>query len=1023
MGIFVFMNPHLHQTFIDPPATWRAIPFWSLNDKLDLTEIRRQLRAFDKGGFGGAYLHSRVGLLTEYLGDDWWDAMDAGVDECEKLGIEAWFYDEDKWPSGFAGGIVPLQDEAFHSRYMARLTLDRPIPENAFELGTDANWRYLCCKVDMGNIWFNGTCWVDLLNPDMVRAFIDCTYKPYAQRYASRDRKILRGIFTDEPQFNPRWPIDDATPLPFSPIILDDFKDQHGYDLRDHLTSLYENVNDQSPQVRLHYFTTLARRMEKSFTVQLAQYCAEHDLTFTGHYNGEQTFISVLQNVGNMMIQYRHMQQPGIDHLGLSFGNMPDIHAMRCLSSVANQYGQPRRLSEMFGISGQNMTFEDRCWIAEGHAIMGINHICPHLTLYSLKGCRKRDYPPTISPQQPWWDFNRSAEDRMARSAMLSSQGEYGAELLVIHPLESAYVELANGSHGPQDKLDARFNDFMAVIKSLQNNHRDYDLGDEEILSDIAAVEDGMLIVGKMRYNTVVLPPMATIRPSTIALLKALIHAGGKVIAVNTLPQCVDGLINHAAFQDIAKQITITNSDQLATHLATINPPAVTVAGEDSDQIWIHRRIVNGKPLVMLLNRSRLKTITVTVTINDINDAVQWDPISGQCSPTSTPTVLTLAAAQSVFISDGSLCPTEARSVQQSKSTQVTETIACTQPTGIMALDDNAMTLDFASASTDGGQTWRQAEPVLGLHERFTRDKWSGRLLLRFTAVAKDAIKQCALVVEQSEIYTAIRINGQLIQASDKVFWCDRTMHRLTIDGLIVEGENIIELELDYVAPVQDSLDAIARYGSEIESVYLVGDFQVKAHVSDQPAAPTERSTQPMLPDVKVHRFSSFELTRSGEIQAGELTLAGYPFYAGRMAMSFAFNVSTIKSGMRYMLRLDPPNAIVAVPSVNGQELAAITCCPWELDITEQIRVGENQLTLTLVNSLRNLLGPHHHRDGELSRLTPQSFGGGFSWASGGPGDSEWYDVRLEREPIIWRDDYHMIAFGLKGLPRVDVCH
>jgi len=153
------------------------------------------------------------------------------------------------------------------------------------------------------------------------------------------------------------------------------------------------------------------------------------------------------------------------------------------------------------------------------------------------------------------------------------------------------------------------------------------------------------------------------------------------------------------------------------------------------------------------------------------------------------------------------------------------------------------------------------------------------------------------------------------------------------------------------------------------------------------------------------------------------LTLAGYPFYAGRMAMSFAFNVSTIKSGMRYMLRLDPPNAIVAVPSVNGQELAAITCCPWELDITEQIRVGENQLTLTLVNSLRNLLGPHHHRDGELSRLTPQSFGGGFSWASGGPGDSEWYDVRLEREPIIWRDDYHMIAFGLKGLPRVDVCH
>lgn len=84
------------QEFKNPSAQWRSVPFWALNDNLEPAEIKRQLAAFAEGGFGGAYLHSRIGLLTEYLGEEWWQAMDAGVEACEELGIECWFYDEDK---------------------------------------------------------------------------------------------------------------------------------------------------------------------------------------------------------------------------------------------------------------------------------------------------------------------------------------------------------------------------------------------------------------------------------------------------------------------------------------------------------------------------------------------------------------------------------------------------------------------------------------------------------------------------------------------------------------------------------------------------------------------------------------------------------------------------------------------------------------------------------------------------------------------------------------------------------------
>ena len=66
-----------------------------------------------KAGWGGSMVHSRTGLLTEYLGEDWFKAVDATLDESRKLGMLVWLYDEDKWPSGYSGGTVLHEDPNF----------------------------------------------------------------------------------------------------------------------------------------------------------------------------------------------------------------------------------------------------------------------------------------------------------------------------------------------------------------------------------------------------------------------------------------------------------------------------------------------------------------------------------------------------------------------------------------------------------------------------------------------------------------------------------------------------------------------------------------------------------------------------------------------------------------------------------------------------------------------------------------------------------------------------------------------
>ena len=86
------------------PVSYRPIPFWSWNDKLEPGELRRQIGAMQNAGMGGFFMHARGGLETEYLSEEWFRAVEASVDEGKKRGMQAWYYDENGWPSGFAGG-------------------------------------------------------------------------------------------------------------------------------------------------------------------------------------------------------------------------------------------------------------------------------------------------------------------------------------------------------------------------------------------------------------------------------------------------------------------------------------------------------------------------------------------------------------------------------------------------------------------------------------------------------------------------------------------------------------------------------------------------------------------------------------------------------------------------------------------------------------------------------------------------------------------------------------------------------
>ena len=119
------MDTTFLKDFSAPGSYYRGVPFWALNGKLEPEELRRQIRLMKKMGLGGACLHARIGLETPYLSSEWFDCIKVCIDEFEKQNMLAVLYDEDRWPSGTAGGMVTKVPK-HRARFMAMREITRP---------------------------------------------------------------------------------------------------------------------------------------------------------------------------------------------------------------------------------------------------------------------------------------------------------------------------------------------------------------------------------------------------------------------------------------------------------------------------------------------------------------------------------------------------------------------------------------------------------------------------------------------------------------------------------------------------------------------------------------------------------------------------------------------------------------------------------------------------------------------------------------------------------------------------------
>ncbi|MBQ8828311.1 MAG: hypothetical protein IJZ90_04155, partial [Clostridia bacterium] len=407
---------NLSERFKNPGTEFRGKPFWSWNGELKEKELIRQTDIMKEMGLGGYFMHSRAGLITEYLGEDWFKCINAVSDHSEKIGMEAWLYDEDRWPSGSAGGKVtqnpkyrmksmylyemkPEQfvwDETVYSAFAAKI--DGINIYDYFRIESDTDLSAVCgdgykilkfsIVYDSPESVYNGTTYIDTMMREAVEKFIELTHERYKNECGERLGTIIKGIFTDEPhrgKMMGNYSISEdgiiSCAVAWTDDIFDEFRKRYRYDAEKILPELfYRKKGEILAPVKHDYIDLADNLFIERFAIPINRWCEKHGIDFTGHILHEDSLMNQTVPSGSVMRFYQHMGVPGIDIL--SEGN-------RCywvpkqLDSAARQTGKKWKLSELYGCTGWQMDFKGHKAVGIWQAFYGINVRCHHLSWYT----------------------------------------------------------------------------------------------------------------------------------------------------------------------------------------------------------------------------------------------------------------------------------------------------------------------------------------------------------------------------------------------------------------------------------------------------------------------------------------------------------------------------------------------------------------------------------------------------------------------------------------------------------------
>jgi hypothetical protein len=921
-----------------------SLAFWAWNDDLKEDELLRQIGELKRAGYRGFFMHSREGLETPYLSARWLSLCRLCAEEARRTGMLPFLYDEDKWPSGMAGGLVTARDPSCAAKAYVYVREKDAVEVRASE----------------GHPWYNGSPPADNLSEKSVRTFLDLTHEAYRRAFGGSLRGQIAGFFTDEPNY---WDFffnlgDEKRPsLPYTDDLPAEFRRRRGYELDPRLLFLRETGYRRH---RHDYWRTLAELFRERYTRQLARWCEAQGVRLCGHLLFENDLGYQVRACGSVMPNYREMHVPGIDLLG---EQTREYLTVKQCASVAHQYGKEATISETYGCTGWDFSFEGQKRLWDFQCALGIGVRAPHLSFYSIRGLRKRDFPPAFSYQSESFRYNPVIDNYCSRLGELLREGEPMRRILVIHPISGLWCE--SGSSPDEDlsevsdmgwtwpaltALNRLGDELNRFAEALVKNGLDFDFGDEQLLAEDGAAEGASLRLARASYSVVILPKTESVFASTAALLQKFLKNGGRLIVVGGPPAMTEGV--PAALSFPGAQTARDYPEAVALASALVERPARLTdlhTAQPADVICVFRETADGELFAAVSEQARECRVAVRA-----GRAVEEEDVA-----TGVRTPVPLGLSREFYVSfSRSDCrifrlvkaePTLSPLLPPYRHPHDAAPLLAALPPDapFSRTMPNALPLDFCRFRAGDGpfsgemQLW-QAQRAVRAQMGFRqiagngvemRYRWIGEthptvpLALRFAFRADFVPATPLYLCLENAGRMEISCNG-VPCGGDAGWFVDRAIRKVPLAG-VRAGDNTLKLACEY------------SHDMELEDVYLAGDFAVNA-------------ARALVPE-------------PARLRPGDACLQGYPHYPGSLRFRYRF----LSDAARGLLVLGDCRASLVVARVKGKpDVYLLHGDTVELELF----TGENELELELVGSNRNLMGPFHRVGGGALRVSWQDF-------------------------------------------------
>lgn len=985
------------ELFLNPPAEFRGAPFWAWNTDLKEDVLLWQIDRLKEMGFGGFFIHTRSGMSTEYLGKDFMRLVSVCNNKAKDIGMLSYLYDEDRWPSGSAGGYV-TQDKKFRQK-MIVLSLTEPKemlalhanderePEflAAYDIIFDAQgkietykviaeqerakgekWYAYCMLAEKSGI-FNGFTYLDTMNPDAVDKFIEVTHEAYKRELGNEFGKSVPAIFTDEPSYYvmtfKAYARDGKDVIyPWTQAFRSSFEENFGYDIVFRMPEVVWNRSDGKPcTARYHFFKNATELFATSFSDKIGKWCHKSHIAFTGHFMEEPWLLSQMRAIGEAMRHYRELDIPGIDMLC----NRKEFTTAKQAQSVVHQCGRRGMMSEEYGVTGWNYDFRGHKWQGDWQAALGVTLRVPHLSWVSMRGSAKRDYPASISYQSAWYKEYGYIENHFARLNTALTRGKPIVNVAVLHPIESAWLSGGVREYTAADieTLDAQFSN---ITEWLLRGQIDFDFFSESMLPDLYCVTKGGFGIGEMKYKAVLIPPIKTVRTTTLAALSEFIRDGGIVYVCGECPACVDAELSNAAESVWSKAQKIDFS-QAAILQALSDLRDIEIRGDAgnrrTDLIYTMRQDGDNKWLFIAhcdcasrMDGNDCAYDELRITVKGIFTPTLYNTLDGSIRQAShkhengNTVIYAPCYPLDSFLYSLEPC-SENCAIKTTTQIREKKEVQIYVPDFVSYehSEPNVLVLDMPEWSRDGVHFMPREEMLridrivrsqLGYPAADGCDVQPWRLSatepnefvwLRFI-IESEIAAPCMLGYEYAD---SVRFNGKDIQVAKDGWYVDKEIYTMRLPSL-VKGKNELLVRVPISARVS------------MENLFLLGDFGVETLGAQTKI--TELATSITFDALRKQKLSFYGANITYKIpfecEAGDLTITT-DYYIGALVSA----------------RLD------------GREIGKIVIPPYKLKINN-IEKGKHILELTLFGTRVNTFSTLH-------LTTPKDWKGPDMWYSG----------------------------------------